>query len=364
MPPSRPPKAVSGHLRVALLAALVLLSAFLRFKVTDSISQAEQAAPPVRFEPASFYQPAASEEKALTASVEKEEDVPEPFLRQSQRTRGGRSRRVSPLIRESNQPFQNLKSLPVFSEDHEFYVLGSTLTRDTRLGQLVIDIFFMGAKALTGGASFPGVQDASADWKRAKEVMKTDVRERPNGGYYCVMQLEEEGGGRYVSVGPRSIAAVIVPTATTVDGNVNDMLNILRCELPRGLQALVKQRRAGNLQVQGKGRGIGSQVLTHSLTDWSIENGSDGCTRLWVMQVQVLERVGGSMQPVVNYSMPVSERTTGYIRYGGRGGWGAGTDVWKGGERDGLHMCIPGLRSELKSPMTEVRLGTRKGRRW
>jgi hypothetical protein len=52
-------------------------------------------------------------------------------------------------VRDQIEPglaFENLKDLPTFADNHEFYVLGSTLTRDARLGQLLIDVFFMGTK--------------------------------------------------------------------------------------------------------------------------------------------------------------------------------------------------------------------------
>jgi hypothetical protein len=103
---------------------------------------------------------------------------------------------------------------------------------------------------LTGGASFFGVQDPSPAFELAKSHMTTDVSRRANEGYFCLLQVEGEGyNGMHAEA--KLIQAVVVPTATTVDGNVNDMVNIVRCELPRGMQQHVKQRKEGELQVRG-----------------------------------------------------------------------------------------------------------------
>jgi hypothetical protein len=103
---------------------------------------------------------------------------------------------------------------------------------------------------LTGGASFFGVQDPSPAFELAKSRMTTDVSRRANEGYFCLLQVEGEGyTGMHAEA--KLIQAVVVPTATTVDGNVNDMVNIVRCELPRGMQQHVKQRKEGELQVRG-----------------------------------------------------------------------------------------------------------------
>jgi hypothetical protein len=69
------------------------------------------------------------------------------------------------------------------------------------------------------------------------------------------------------------------------------------------------------------------------------------------MQVQFLEGVRGSLVSVLNFSVPIAQRTTGYVSYPPET---ATMDPWKV-ERDELHMCIPGLRSEFTTPMTEVR---------
>lgn len=58
-----------------------------------------------------------------------------------------KAKRLSIRTQEAPGPsFENLRDLPAFADNHEFYVLGATLTRDHRLGQLLVDTFFMGTK--------------------------------------------------------------------------------------------------------------------------------------------------------------------------------------------------------------------------
>jgi hypothetical protein len=58
-----------------------------------------------------------------------------------------KAKRPSMRAQEVPSPsFENLRDLPAFADNHEFYVLGATLTRDHRLGQLLVDTFFMGTK--------------------------------------------------------------------------------------------------------------------------------------------------------------------------------------------------------------------------
>lgn len=68
--------------------------------------------------------------------------------------------------------------------------------------------------------------------------------------------------------------------------------------------------------------------------------------------MQFFEKVRGSLLPVLNFSLPLAQRTTGYLSYPGDT---ATIDPWRV-ERDELHMCIPGLRSDFTTPLSEVRL--------
>jgi hypothetical protein len=148
------------------------------------------------------------------------------------------------------QPFENLVELPAFTPEHDAYFIGATLTRDPLLSKLLVDVFLMGAKCVGGGTSFSPVQDPDEHWKLAQKVMTVDVRERKGATFKGLLQLANE----YVRVegDGEEIEAVIVPTDTTVDGNVNDMVNILRFEVPRGIAAFMHQYQDGSLQVRSR----------------------------------------------------------------------------------------------------------------
>lgn len=101
---------------------------------------------------------------------------------------------------------------------------------------------------LTGTGTFSGVEQPSTAFELAITQMSTNVAARKNDGYFCIMQIGEEG---YVGMQAEAkpVKAMIVPTNTTVDSNVNDMVDILRCELPGGMQQHAKRRRTGTIQV-------------------------------------------------------------------------------------------------------------------
>jgi hypothetical protein len=49
-----------------------------------------------------------------------------------------------------------------------------------------------------------------------------------------------------------AIRAISVPTNTTIDGNANDAVNILRCEVPPGLREYAMEKKAGAFEVRGE----------------------------------------------------------------------------------------------------------------
>lgn len=220
-----------------------------------------------------------------------------------------------PAARPEFRPLDNLTPLPAFTAPDQkaggptSYVLGATLTRDARLDALLVDVFFMGLSSMRGGATFSGVEQdatASAAWRAAVGTMVADVRrkaEEEGYAYACAFRLAHawEGVGegelipaivvpvrgyvcRFASVpilpppdfntfthilislidhAPHTASTascsllhtlLINPqTATTVDGNVNDMTSILRCPLPEGVAEFCRRFRGGELQVRGDG---------------------------------------------------------------------------------------------------------------
>lgn len=131
---------------------------------------------------------------------------------------------VEPLPKDPNyQPFSNLMSLPAFTSDNLAYVYGSTLTREASRKKLVVDVFFMGKKvANEGSATFPPLDDKDIPFKTLKREMEKNVMHVENQGWGCRYNAP------FPFKGDREARGVFVPVGTTVDGNVNDMLNILR----------------------------------------------------------------------------------------------------------------------------------------
>lgn len=153
-----------------------------------------------------------------------------------------------PSISSSWTSFENVKELPAFTWNNEQFMLGSTLTRDDRLNSLFVDMHFMGVKAVTeGGTTFGKIRDGDADWEKASTNMLIGVREKVEynqASYECTFTLPYG-----VSYDGKPVIAQAVNTASTVDGNVNDMTNVLRCEIPAILRNFIYQYKDGDLQV-------------------------------------------------------------------------------------------------------------------
>jgi len=111
-----------------------------------------------------------------------------------------------------------------------------------------------------------------------------------------------------------------------VDGNVNSIVSILRCEVsPLLRHYLHHHHTTGVLQVQ----------IIEDLTP-----GDSNQIDLTPGQSQIKSN-WDYIEPVLNFTLPVASRTTGFIYY--PSGGGSSMDWWRE-EKDEIHMCVPMLR--------------------
>jgi hypothetical protein len=150
---------------------------------------------------------------------------------------------------------EGLRSLPSFTVDNREYVTGSSLTRDTLHSNLFVDVIFLGPKTFRGGIGFntyTPASDLSEEWQRAKNISMIEavhVKARDKGSrFLCAMQLPYEFAGKAQVV--EEFEAIVVPTDTTWDINANDMLSILRCEVPQDIERFITRYRDGELHVR------------------------------------------------------------------------------------------------------------------
>lgn len=167
-------------------------------------------------------------------------------------------------------------------------------------GKVLADTVFMGKKVLEGMHEHTIHSDLDV-WKKAKDTIPVNPIDKKTSTFSCIISSTSSSGSW-------TVPGVFIPTATTIDANVNDVINVLRCEI--------------------------------------IERNVD-------ITVTILEKVEGAEkeEEVISYVLPWKTRTVGYLEF--EEGWTT-LDPWRVSGNNKLHMCVPGIRSTFTCPMVDL----------